>query len=82
MQITVRGTVNGAAGSRVDEVVAAHARIPDDRLRWSPCSTGAGDIGLLNVNFRTALRAASGDPSGYFGGSGTTESWGYVWRRC
>jgi hypothetical protein len=81
VQLTVHGAVENNGGGRVDLVAAVHATIPDDRLRWSSCGEGDAEIGILNVNFRTVLRAGSGNPYGYFGGS-PTEKWDFIWRRC
>jgi hypothetical protein len=83
-QVTVRGTIENSGTTRIDEVTTAHATIPNSRIVWSPCSTAAGDIGILNVNFRTAL-VADGDQYGYFGkgdGATATETFSYVWRTC
>ncbi|KAK7928048.1 hypothetical protein PG985_005046 [Apiospora marii] len=79
-QVTVRGNLKNTGGSRSDQIATAHGSIPGDRIAWGPCTGSSGDIGILNVNFRTALQ---GD--GNFGGKGgdsAVESWDYVWRRC
>ncbi|KAK8028921.1 hypothetical protein PG991_005977 [Apiospora marii] len=78
--VTVRGNLKNTGGSRSDQIATAHGSIPGDRIAWGPCTGSSGDIGILNVNFRTALQ---GD--GNFGGKGgdsAVESWDYVWRRC
>ncbi|KAI1875748.1 uncharacterized protein JN550_002034 [Neoarthrinium moseri] len=82
--VTVRATIENNGPNRIDEISTAHATIPNSKIVWSPCSTGNGDIGILNVNFRTALQA-DGNQYAYFGRGGdtaATETFGYVWRRC
>ncbi|KAK8010489.1 hypothetical protein PG990_009454 [Apiospora arundinis] len=80
--VTVRGNLKNTGGSRSDQIATAHGSIPGDRVAWGPCTGSSGDIGILNVNFRTALQ---GGAYGSFGGKGSdsaVESWDYVWRRC
>ncbi|KAK8079772.1 hypothetical protein PG997_007590 [Apiospora hydei] len=80
--VTVRGSLKNTGSSRTDQIATAHGSIPGDRVAWGPCTGSAGDIGILNVNFRTALQ---GGGYGSFGGKGAdsaVESWDYVWRRC
>ncbi|ORY65481.1 uncharacterized protein BCR38DRAFT_484898 [Pseudomassariella vexata] len=82
--VTARGTLQNTGTTRLDQITTAHATIPSTLIVWGPCSDAAGDIGILNVNFRTAL-VADGNQYAYFGKGGdvaATESFGYVWRQC
>ncbi|KAK7981773.1 hypothetical protein PG996_009461 [Apiospora saccharicola] len=79
-QVTVRGNLENTGSSRSDQIATAHGLIPGDRIAWGPCTGSSGDIGILNVNFRTALQG--GGNFGGKGGDSAVESWDYVWRRC
>ncbi|KAI1761101.1 hypothetical protein GGR53DRAFT_44545 [Hypoxylon sp. FL1150] len=81
---TIRGTLSNGGATRLSQDVTAHSAVPDGQVVYSPCVGSAGDVGLLNVNFRVALQA-DGAQYGYFGKDADTtasENWSYVWRRC
>lgn len=64
--------------------MASTTHIPAASIVWGPCTSGSGDVGLLNVNFRVALQTDGGQ-YGFFGKGADTapaESWTYTWRRC
>ncbi len=67
--------------------MASTTHVPSANIVWGPCTGGAGDIGLLNVNFRVALQTdgAADHRYAFFGKDADTapaESWTYAWRRC
>ncbi|KAI2469878.1 hypothetical protein F4781DRAFT_392674 [Annulohypoxylon bovei var. microspora] len=81
---TLRGTLSNGGAGQLTQDVEARSTVPDGQVVYSPCTGAAGDVGLLNVNFRVALQA-DGAQYGYFGKDPDTtasESWSYVWRRC
>ncbi|KAI0896975.1 hypothetical protein F4806DRAFT_495483 [Annulohypoxylon nitens] len=82
--ITIKGTLGNLGAGQLNQDIEARSTVPDNQVVYSPCTGAAGDVGLLNVNFRVALQAA-GTQYGYFGKDPDTtasESWSYVWRRC
>ncbi|KAI6090181.1 hypothetical protein F4821DRAFT_37838 [Hypoxylon rubiginosum] len=82
--VTIRGTLSNGGSTRLNQDVTAHSTVPDGQVVYSPCVGSAGNVGLLNVNFRVALQA-DGAQYGYFGKDADTtasENWSYVWRRC
>ncbi|KAI1447630.1 hypothetical protein F5Y02DRAFT_377939 [Annulohypoxylon stygium] len=82
--ITIKGTLGNLGAGQLNQDIEARSTVPDSQVVYSPCTGAAGDVGLLNVNFRVALQAA-GTQYGYFGKDPDTtasESWSYVWRRC
>lgn len=84
LQVTIRGTLSNGGSTRLNQDVTAHSTVPDGQVVYSPCVGSAGNVGLLNVNFRVALQA-DGAQYGYFGKDADTtasENWSYVWRRC
>ncbi|KAK7748444.1 hypothetical protein SLS62_008600 [Diatrype stigma] len=82
--VTVRGSLPNSGGQRLSQDVASTTHIPAANIVWGPCTSGSGDVGLLNVNFRVALQTDGGQ-YGFFGKDADTapaESWTYAWRRC
>ncbi|KAI1365639.1 hypothetical protein F5Y08DRAFT_169079 [Xylaria arbuscula] len=79
---TISGTIANTGSGRLEQDIIRTANA--GAVAWSPCTSGDGFLGILNVNFRVALDAP-GSQYAYFGknaNTATAESWDYVWRQC
>jgi len=72
---TVRGHID-AKDKTIDQAVTLYSSTGANKV-WSPCTGSDGSIGILNVNFRSAL---NGDGKAYF--EALSENWDLEWRKC
>ncbi|EGO51976.1 hypothetical protein NEUTE1DRAFT_55917 [Neurospora tetrasperma FGSC 2508] len=72
---TSKGQLSNDGSSRIDKAVTLQNHFTDKA--WSSCTTSSNDgFGILNINFRGALR----NEKSYF--EATSETWDFEWRRC
>ncbi|CCC07875.1 hypothetical protein SMACR_01440 [Sordaria macrospora] len=73
--VTSKGTLSNDGSSRIDKAVTLQNHF--NARAWSSCTTSSDDgFGILNINFRGALR----NEKSYF--EATSETWDLDWRRC
>ncbi|KAK3395411.1 hypothetical protein B0T20DRAFT_418686 [Sordaria brevicollis] len=74
-QVTSKGTLSNEGSSKIDKAITLQNHF--NSRAWSSCTTSSDDgFGILNINFRGALR----NEKSYF--EATSETWDFEWRRC